>query len=637
MNGSVTLASLAMLKVHADARRPKDYIDYLKTFAIRAIKLANITPVTREQLHDALLAKCGLSVPYRGCELVLKRLVKEGYFEKKDAQYHLKNELPQENGHSRWAETERRRDAVIARFQSFSLEGHNKSFTVDEAADAFLAFLSDFAIECLRSYAQGTALPEIKRGKKENMVLVSLFIQDIAKTDVDLFNDFIMIVKGHMLANALLCPDLEDTRAKFNEVSFFLDTPIIIDLLGLHGDQDRLASEELVRLVTKVGGKCFVFAHNMSEVEGILKFAEKHYNDAERPNRVIRYMREANLKGSDLTLARANVSDVLKRNKVKEERTPRYSLDYRIDEDALAQVLEESAKYAYPNAKEVDINSIKSIYVLRAGLRPRKLENAKAVMVTPNSSLSSSAWQFGKRFEESTEVSPVITEFSLGNIAWLKAPLEADDLPRLELISRCYAELEPEPGFWDKFLVEVDKLAAKGGVTPEEHAFLRSDALVTKELMNLTLGSESELCEQTVEEVRRRVKDEIARTKNQVISERDKTIEDLTHEKSTLLAAKNAPLQRIHEIANCSGNAVANIIVGCLTVCLIFGLVLPLYATEVPKWAKWGAPIVSGVTIIWSFYNWFTGTSLKHARDKVRSVVADWCERVLKRVFGHSR
>lgn len=67
----------------------------------------------------------------------------------------------------------------------------------------------------------------------------------------------------------------------------------------------------------------------------------------------------------------------------------------------------------------------------------------------------------------------MIADFSLANLAWLKAPLAAPELPRLEVMAACHAALEPPDALWSKYITEIDRLEAQGGITARDHEVLR--------------------------------------------------------------------------------------------------------------------------------------------------------------------
>ena len=70
-----------------------------------------------------------------------------------------------------------------------------------------------------------------------------------------------------MLANALLCPDLHKAPKTYKNTVFYLDTPLIIKLLGLEGESGKYAADELVDLIRNLGGKIAAFSHTFIEVK----------------------------------------------------------------------------------------------------------------------------------------------------------------------------------------------------------------------------------------------------------------------------------------------------------------------------------------------------------------------------------
>jgi len=625
-----TLTSLAMLKVRADAKDPQDYIDYLRPFVVHVLAKENLFPVTRERTQELVLAEFGLNIPVRGCELVLKRLARSGYLKKERGTFSLSKKLPSSGIDERRADARRRGGAVIARLCGFAKETYGKEHTVDEGTQAFLRFLSHFSIICLKTYATGTALPELKGKNGTDIALVGAFIKHALETDPNLFEDIILLVKGHMLANALTCPDLETVQKKFKDIVFFLDTPIVLDLLGLHGREELKAAIELLTAVTRLGGKFELFEHTLDETDRVLVHCEKNIENPKSTTRVLQHARQTDRTASDIALIRSAVRGTLREFGVTMKRTPKYTKDYQIDEESLQQVLEASSRYENPNARDTDINSIRSIYVLRQDSRPRLLEEAKAVLVTPNWRLAKGAYDFGQQFEESKEISPVITELSLGNIAWLKAPLEAEDLPRLELIASCYAVMEPGSEFWSKFLAEVDKLKKLGKITPAEHEFLRADHRVPQELMSLTLGSEEALTEQTVTEIRDRITRELTGKKDSEIRAKEEELENVALSRKKYVLQHQETLGRIDTLSGGVGRIVAGTVAGGLIVLIVAGLILPFLPIAVfPSVIRWLLFAASAVLVIMTLGNLIMGATVKGVWLKITDAVHGWAKRFL--------
>ena len=122
-------------------------------------------------------------------------------------------------------------------------------------------------------------------------------------------------------------------------------------------------------------------------------------------------------------------------------------------------------------------------------------------------------WHEQHRVRRETEgthqVSSVVTDFSLGNVAWLKAPLSSPQLPTNEIMAACYAAMDPSSALWGRYMSEIDRLEKSGTGTPRDHELLRSSLRAREELMNLTLGSDVEFTDQTVPAILEKITAEI--------------------------------------------------------------------------------------------------------------------------------
>ena len=86
-------------------------------------------------------------------------------------------------------------------------------------------------------------------------------------------------------------------------------------------------------------------------------------------------------------------------------------------------------------------------------------------------------------------------------LCWLKAPLQAPDLPRKQILADCYAAMQPGDELWSRYLNEVDRLKEAGDVTQEDYDTLRYSIDARRALMNQTLGSSESFTLGTVAEV----------------------------------------------------------------------------------------------------------------------------------------
>jgi len=504
---SATLTSLAMLKVNVDQGR--DYLDYLRPFILQVLCDHKPNPVTDAAVRDHIRNDFGLEIPERAVQMVLKRLSRKHPLTREQGVYRITGELPNPGIGAEKADADRHIHAVVAGLKGFSKDTARPITSDDEAVQAICAFLAEFNIPCLRAYLRGTAIPTIEKHDDALIVLVSKYVLSLQETDPERFDSFLVVVKGHMLANALLCPDLQQAPKTYKGVTFYFDTPLLVRRLGLEGQAKQAAIENLITLLRHLGATVATFSHSRDELERVIRGASDWIDSPDGRGAIVMEARKAGTTKSDLLMIAGQVDDKLAAADIEVVRTPRYVKDFQIDEKAFEGVLKDEVSYHNPRAKEDDINSVRSIYVLRSGNTPRNVEHAKAVLVTSNSGFAQAAFEYGKGHEESREVSSVITDFSLANMAWLKAPLGAPEIPMTEVIAFSYAALQPSKGLLDKYLGEIEKLEKQGTITERDHQLLRSSDVAQRELMNLTLGEEDALTDQTVTETLSRVTTEI--------------------------------------------------------------------------------------------------------------------------------
>ena len=515
VNNTNTLSSLAMLKVSIDSG--KDYLEYLRPYVIQALVESPPEVVSDTTVAETLRSICGLEIPHRTVHVVLQRLARDGFLSRSHGVYTVIKDLQSKDNSAERADAGRHIAGVIHSLVQFAKQSAERDISDEEATDCLIVFLSQFSIPCLKSYLRGTTLPRIDGHGDWQVTLVSQFINDLTSKP-ELFQSFMKLVQGHMLANALLCPDLNSVSKSYKDVVFFFDTPLLIQFLGLEGKEEKQAIDELVGLVQKLEGSIAYFSHSYDELVNAIRNSADYVDSPRGRGTIVDEARKSGTTKSDLLLVAQNAADLLEEAKIIPRSTPPYdtkTFQFEISEEVFASVLEEEVNYYNPKAKEYDVKSVRSIYILRRGLLPFSVEKARAILVTSNSGFSKAAYEYGKKFEQSQEISTVITDFSLANTAWLKAPQGAPSLPRKEVLAFAYAALRPTTDFWNKVLDEAEKLEASGRISSRDHQLLRSSHHVQSELMKLTLGEDDALTEKSITTTLNRVSAEIRKEESE--------------------------------------------------------------------------------------------------------------------------
>lgn len=520
VNSETTLISLAMLKLKADVGR--DYLDYLKPFVLQVLSEKNLDNITDTLVTQIIRDSHGLEIPSRTIQIVLRRLAKEGTLRRDNNLFYVNDEIDIDDWSVYKVDAARKITFIAQSLVQFSMGNIDRSITEDDAIDSFAAFLSKFSIPCLKTFLRGTALPDVEGKEDWKIILVSEFVKHIEQTSVEKFDAFMLLVQGHMLANALLCPDLKHATKNYERVTFYFDTPILLQVLGLVGKEKKAVIDELIGLIKKLNGKIAYFSHTASELRNTIEKSADFIDLKEGRGSIVFEARNAGTTRSDLILIAEKTEEILKEQGILVRDTPPYTPEWQIDENAFEHILLDEINYVNLRAKTNDVNSVRSIYVLRAGASPKSLEQCKAVFVTGNSSFAQAAQDYGKSFEESKEISTVITDFSLSNISWLKAPLGAPSLPQKEVLAFAYAALCPSRDFWNKVLTETERLEEAGTITARDHQLIRSSPKALSELVKLTLGDESVLSETSIRLTIERVTNEIKKEESGKLNEAER-------------------------------------------------------------------------------------------------------------------
>lgn len=570
-----TLTSLAMLKINID--QGNDYLSYLYPFVNQIIYDLRNTIINTDVIHTEILNRFGLDIPARTIQIILKRLSRKGIIYKDRGVYYSTDKITDPQIYIHKIDADQRIKSVINGLRTFSNNYLNKHLLEDDAVNLICSFLEKFSVHCLKAYLSGTTIPEIKSAKNSDIVLVSKYILFIQDNNSQEFESFLVLLTGNMLANALLCPDLNNLQQTYKNTNFYLDTPLVLRLLGLEGKYKQDSAYELLSLIQNLGGKIYIFSHSRNEIENVIRASADFIDSPNGRGSIVMEARKENRTKSDLILIAEQLDIKLSEAQIFFEQTPGYSINFSIDEMEFDRILSNELHYYSDKAKLNDINSVRCIYEIRSGHSPHSIENAKAILITSNSKFAKAAFEYGIKYEESKEVSSVITDFSLANISWLKSPMGAPRIPQIELISFAYAAVQPSKILLNKFLLEIEKLEKNGSITERDHQLLRSSKTAINELMNLTLGDEEALTFESIQETLNRITNEIIQDENKKFihetNEHNKTKEELRKEKEKTDKLK----KHIYWKCNKKAERLSSLII--ITICIIL-FIIPYIITK---------------------------------------------------------
>lgn len=510
----------------------------------------------------------------------------------------------------------------------------------------------------LRGTAYQPTLPE------ESLdYVVSDFIVHTFARDPEGFDYLEAIVKGLMLASAVYLPTPAEVGRRFERVTLYFDTRLLLQALGYEGPDAESSMRQTLELAYELGATLATFTDTVTETRGVLSGIANNLKRGTRNEHrrlTEEWFRTQGFSPSDVELLSENLEADLKglRIGILDRPSPKVSLT--VDEVALEAVLQERVGYQSRPPLLHDLDALTAIHRLRGGQRQSQLERCRALFVTTNTPLVGAARQFFHNGDQ--HVVPVaFADEDLATLVWLKRPLDAPDLPRLRIIADCYAALEPGNDLWAKYLDEVDKLKERGSITEDDFFVLRYSLDAKQALMDRTFGSADRVSAEVVEEVLERAQAAIREPEKQRTREAEASsskAERLAADATTRAAAAEQRAAAAEEQARAAANVLdgqrrrarnrgesvgrlarhisLGVLIVATAVVAYFSLPssLGLPPAELDGAIRWVLRVLIGVTVVILLVCQITGHSLITVARRIEVTTSRRSEARMLRRFG---
>lgn len=487
---TASLASLAMLSLNL--KEGRDYLDYLEGFVFSALEDKGDEPFDATLISQLVFDKFNLRIPVATFAIYLKRLTKSGKLRTVSSglQYQIVKR-PDKSIEPERAKTRKAIDVVNDELAGFA---HTKYGLVwdERASGAALAeFLRKYSIDFLRFVEGKSPLPSFDVSSEDFSYVIAAFVIYCSTERSDSFESIKSLVRGHILSNALMCPDFQHDVKGYRGVNFFADTRFLIKALDLESRFEAENARQLISAIRSLKGVVCIFDETKEELRGVLRAVIRGMQNGAGRGPIYRELLKRGRGVSDVLLAEAQLDDALLKLNISAHPSPRYEeslFKFQIDESEFREDLDEEVDYLSERAADHDVRVVRHIYALRKDRRPTSVEDCGFVLLTTNSALSRAAFNFERAHSKGRFFSAVVTDYHLSHLTWLKSPMQASALPVAELLASCYAAMRPPEQFWNRFVSEVDRLKNENRVSPRDHEVLRFSAAAPDELMEVTRG-----------------------------------------------------------------------------------------------------------------------------------------------------
>lgn len=567
------LSTLALLKVNFDESR--DHIGMFLPFVLDAIASHGAKVFVSQDIADKLSSTFGIAIPPSTVGTLLKRAVSKGYLRRDYGRYFvIEDKFPDTD---LVAAAEKLKSSQLVLATSFGEYAKRQGVDVPDAESALASILeflerNHVALlldETVSDPGNLVSEPVVDRTQR----LVARFIRDEASKSSQLKEPLAQIVEGYVLQKTLLLKDIGTASRKFKRLRMFIDTRIVLQLLGYQGSAARAASSQMISLLKRSNASFEVFRHTLDEIRRILhvyetKLGSPGGRDSLYGNPLTTYFLSQRSMPSDVRMIIATLEQDVRSLGIAIRARPTHVAKYTLDEQALASRLGAQDENDPDDRVWHDVKCVAAILTWREGFETDQIESSKAVFVTSTGLVVKNVreWWLEQRMLQpgSTEatwlVPPVVHQIALSNYAWLKQPLASKDLKLNELIATCYAALQPSQDTWSRFIRHLRKLKDGEKVTSDEVAALMASQLTRDALVDAE--DEGDIDAEAIEEV-------IERVESKYGAEAAVALEQADRAEESRLAVEN----RVRSKAAFLSSWITNIVFGLAAV-LIAGLVV---------------------------------------------------------------
>lgn len=637
------ITSLAILLVNWD--QGKTYLDNFVPFVGQCIVLLQPEVVSTQDLQQKMLDDFGFRIPQNSLKSILKRSARKGYIHQEGNAYIPNYEALQAlDVEPVRQQILRQHNAIVQKLIKFASERYSESLTSEAAERILLSYIKQHDVELLGCVVTGESIPEIESQlDRTKSYLIHAFVKYTYDSDPEGFKYLDAIVKGHMLSNALIFPDLGKLQRRFRRTSVYCDTAFLLRTLGYEGPSRQAPCRELRDLLYEVGANIRCFRHTRDEIYNILYACKVALgpSDTQKPyGPAFHYFFESGFGPADLELEMATLDKKIERLGIRIVEKPEYVEKYQIDESRLDKVLDAELKY-WPDrdkARMHDVDCLSAIYRLRKGQSSYSIEECNSIFVTPNSTLCRVSAEFFVKegYIREGSVSMAITDYALTNVLWLKKPMAAPNLPQKYIIAECYAAMEPGEHLWRKYLDKILQLKDREEISGDEYYLLRYTHEARTELTDVTMGDDEAFVEGTAQEILERARQSIReRDLTELATEREKReeAERKLRVEQTMSAEREEILNlNIERKSRRIAFLTSRIVFGILEALLVSGAVYSVLGPQL-RWWNLSLLVAAIIFVLFTLYNLFFRTTVKDWLYRFENLLDNRIQRILKGWF----
>ncbi len=565
----------------------QDEIDlFLPFIAVTASEVGKQI-INETDIQERLLQSFGFKPPMSAVKVLMTRAKNRGLLIKENHAF-----IPCHEKISEWKNgfEHKKEDVSISlnslkrEFITFTQDRFRKNITEDEAERLILRFIEINVSSVISERAY--RLSELNDRIKNTDHLIASFISNIHRNQPILLEHFSRCVKGMLLANYLFYADKATNKKSYAGITIYLDSPIVLGLLGYSGKQTKEAYSDFLELLQSLQIGICIFDRTFDEIEGLLQawksdLIRKYYEKFN--TKTLEWLRAEGYDSERLDTEIKLLDSSITRLGIQITQGFRAKKQFQCNEEALQTSI--SSRFNPNKDYEHDTICISRIHNLREGRIINNLNQNFSVFVTHNIPLQKLAYDFFKEELGRNSIPLVVSEQWMTAMFWLKRPDIYDNLPQEQLLSTAYSLLYTDDKFWNVFLERFEGLQKRGGISEDDFLRIRWDSDLLRVVHRVSVDVGDDFSEEDIFDVvatinkkhteKHDAEIEVLRTEHQekidfIMQEADKKVSSADREKGETQIKLDRLEQRVKKFSVVISKIVAWSITTLLVLALTF-------------------------------------------------------------------
>ncbi|WP_196598588.1 hypothetical protein [Pectinatus frisingensis] len=541
------LKTLTSLAVMATQLISEDYLSTYLPFIATLILKKKYDTIDIGIIVCSFKEEYGISIPRAPMQAILAKAVSSKliYLDQDGTYKPIYEKIKKISFLSRQAKVQCEIKNILMNFIEFVKNEYKIYINETDALNIFIGFLDKYSPRTISWEYANNAQEEITSNK--NLFLMGNFIKSILKTKPDLFEVIRKLSMSYLITTALAYDEPVEGRTKnLSGITIYLDTPVILRLLGLQTEELELAYKEMFNNFKETINPDFmIFQHTYEEITGIISDCAKWIdNPAYNPlyaNPALLNFIKRKFSKIQVVLYRENLEEKLKNIDIEVDRVGYYNLENQkkqIDSSEFKSRLIEAYRKNNPqydadrnnNSIDSDIRSIENIVKLWGQKSANSYSNLGYLFITTNSTLAYVARKYTSEYwwDRNNHKSPCITDYYLGTMVWLNTPAnKIESVSKLKLLADCSAATSLSNEVMERFVSELEKLQKTKGIQNNDYLLLRGLVYEKNYLQNITLNDENAFNDDIIEQLLENIKSDIQKPLFENLKEKELQISDL--------------------------------------------------------------------------------------------------------------